>query len=277
METKPPPTITALTRLFGPRPFKLSALSKIAANAQDHRDFTQLVREYLPKDAEEILSMPEPTHRVQKFSTLFGQQYFPLHQTITQDYMDEWEPEWGETPYGFIIQGIPYELHGIDPTEDPHDLWANFHGGIASMALIPRLEPSDYIDSDIRTSWFESALEVIPRETLAKIPPGGIPRETLASVLPGTEYEGLHNFTLWLTSSADNFFVDEQYDPEQGLQSADPWTSEHIGWVTQEWREASVILNSMHTLANWLDDDLPTRFDRMLDFVQDQANQLASE
>ena len=48
---------------------------------------------------------------------------------------------------------------------------------------------------------------------------------------------------------------------------SDPWEEEIITEGTEEWRKASTLINSVTRLAEWLEEDLPARFAKLLDFI----------
>ena len=64
-----------------------------------------------------------------------------------------------------------------------------------------------------------------------------------------------------------NFFLDHNYEDGSYDGFADPWEEEIIQDATREWQQASALLDSALGLADWLEGDLPSRFDEMLDFI----------
>ena len=150
-----------------------------------------------------------------------------------------------------------------------HELWNGYREGLSALVLLARPADAYYDGPDgIRTAWLESAAERIPKETLQRIPQGGIPLEDLTGALKETRFEGAAH---WLppgssprpaTSSSTIRYEDGSYD---GF--ADPWEDEIIAEGTEEWRKASALMDSVCKLADWLEEDLPGRFAEMLDFV----------
>ena len=111
------------------------------------------------------------------------------------------------------------------------------------------------------------------KETLERIPQSGIPVETLDGGGEGDpRFEGATKAASWVFAETGNFFLDHCYeDGSPTTASADPWEDEIIAEGTEEWRKASALMDSVCTLADWLEEDLPGRFAEMLDFVLPQA------
>ena len=131
----------------------------------------------------------------------------------------------------------------------------------------------------LRIAWLESAAERIPRETLLRMPRGGIPLEDLTGALKGTRFEGAAQACSWVLAETGNLFLDNSHDEGSFDGFCDPWEDEVIAEGTEEWRKASALMDSVSRLTDWLEEDLPGRFADMLDFVlerlpeQDQQEQ----
>ena len=83
----------------------------------------------------------------------------------------------------------------------------------------------------------------------------------------GTGFEGAAQACSWVWSQTGNFFLDASYEDGEYDGFADPWDDDLIAQGTEEWRQASAVMDSVSRLADWLEDDLPGRFAEMLDFV----------
>ena len=135
------------------------------------------------------------------------------------------------------------------------------------MVLLVKPPDSSYEEPDgLRVAWLESAATRIPQETLLRIPEGGIPLDALTGALQGTRFEGGPRLLLGLESDRQ-LLLDASYEDGEYDGFADPWDDDLIAQGTEEWRQASAVMDSVSRLADWLEDDLPGRFAGMLDFV----------
>ena len=116
-------------------------------------------------------------------------------------------------------------------------------------------------------AWLECAAQRIPQETLLRIPSGGIALEALTEAVKETEYQGAAQASAWLRAETGNFFLDHCYDDGDYDGFSDPWEEEIIQEGTEEWRKADRLMDSVLKLADWLEEDLPSRFAEMLDFI----------
>ena len=172
-----------------------------------------------------------------------------------------------EPPWSWLRRGIPFDLMGFG-YEGVHELWNGYRDGLSALLLLVKPPDSFYGESDeIRTAWLESAAERIPQSILERIPRGGIPAETLCKAVKDTRFEGAALAASWVFAETGNFFLDHSYEDGSYDGFADPWEDEIIAEGTEEWRKARELMNSVCTLADWLEEDIPGRFAEMLDFV----------
>ncbi len=264
MATAAPTLLSGLSQLLLRRPPSLRELVTIVGYADDYAWFTELVRRLFPDGAEEALSAPDVRTRVERFANLFAGKHFPLYMPVIEYWM-EWEGE--EPPWSWMRRGIPFDLMGFG-YEGLHELWNGYRDGISALLLLARPPDSLYGESDeIRTAWLESAAERIPQETLERIPQSGIPVEALTEAVKDTPFEGTAKAASWVFAETGNFFLDNCYEDGAFDGFCDPWEDEIIAEGTEEWRKASALMDSVFTLADWLEEDLPGRFAEMLDFV----------
>ena len=93
-------------------------------------------------------------------------------------------------------------------------------------------------------AWLESAAERIPKETMERIPQGGIPVENLAEAVKDTRFEGAAKAASWVFAETGNFFLDACYEDGNYDGFCDPWEDEIIAEGTEEWRKASALMDS---------------------------------
>ena len=263
MEVAPPALLSGLSGLLLRRPPSLRDLVTIVGYADDYAWFGALVRRLFPNEAEEALSLPDVRTRVERFANLFAERHFPLYASVIEFYFDVGE----EPPWSWLRRGIPFDLMGIG-YDGLHEMWDGYKEGISALALLVRVSDAFYDGPDgLRTAWLESAAGRIPKETLERIPQGGIPLDDLAGALKDTRFEAAAQGCSWVLAETGNWFLDHNYEDGHYDGFADPWDDDIIEEGTKEWRRASALMDSVCQLTEWLEEDLPARFAEMLDFV----------
>ena len=263
MEAAAPALLSGLPELLLRRPPSLRELVTIVGYADDYAWFVGLVRRLFPNEAGEVLSAPHVRTRVERFARLFTERHFPLYAPYFDFFMEDGdEPSWT-----WLRRGIPFDLMGFG-YDDLHGLWEGYREGLSALALLVRPADSFFDGPDgLRTAWLESAAERIPQETLERMPQGGIPVEALAEAVKGTRFQGAAQAASWVFAETGNFFLDSNFEDGCYDGFADPWDDDVIEDATQEWRRASALMDSVCTLADWLEEDLPARFAEMLDTI----------
>ena len=240
--------------------------------------FKELLHRTVPEQAWEILQIDNEWDQILSFAARFKWNHFPLsenHLQIQADWRQEereyeYEHEEGG-PYSLIREGIPFELMGFN-WDELHAMWDQTRNGLSALALLPAV-PDEYqagYDHEecqgMRQAWLESAADLIPAETLRRIPEGGIPLERLEEVVRGTPMEAAQLAGRWVWGMTGTFFLDEFF-PEEFNGYSDLWEDENIEYGTQEWQKAKAILHRVEQLTTWLEEDLPERFGQMLDLI----------
>ena len=263
MEAPFPPLLSGLAQMLLRRPPSLRELVTIVGYADDYAWFAGLVRRLLPDEAEATLSAPDVRSRVERFARLFAERHFPLYAPYFEFFLEDGdEPSWT-----WLRRGIPFDLMGFG-YDGLHEMWGYHRDGISALALLVRVSDAFYDGPDgLRTAWLESAAGRIPKETLQRIPEGGIPVETLTEAVKDTRFEGAAQAAAWLLAETGNFFLDHSYDDGSFDGFADPWDNDIIAEGAAEWRRASALMDSVSSLTGWLEEDLPARFAEMLDFI----------
>ena len=263
-----PPTLSGLAEKLLRRPPSLRELVTLVGYADDYAWFAGLVRRLFPNEAEAALAAPDLRTRVERFANLFGERHFPLYAPIIEFWTDA---EGEEPPWSWLRRGIPFDLMGFG-YDGLHEMWNGYRDGFSALLLLVRPPDSFYGESDeIRVAWLESAAERIPKETLERIPQGGIPVENLAEAVKDTRFEGAAKAASWVFAETGNFFLDHCYDDGSFDGFCDPWDDDIIAEGTEEWRKASALMDSVCKLGDWLEEDLPGRFAEMLDFVLERV------
>ena len=263
MEAAAPPLLSGLAGLLLRRPPSLRELVTLVGYAEDYAWFAGLVRRLFPEDADAILAATDVNRRLEGFAGLFQERHFPLYGP----FLDFWLDEADEPPWSWLRRGIPFDLVGFG-YDDLHEMWDGYREGLSALALLAQPPDSFFMGPEgIRTAWLESAAERIPQETLERILQGGIPIESLTEAVQETEFQGAAQAAAWVWSQTGNFFLDHNYDDGNYDGFSDPWEEEIIAEGTQEWQRSSALIDSVTSLAEWLEEDLPGRFAEMLDFI----------
>ena len=263
MEAAFPPLLSGLPGLLLRRPPSLRELVTIIGYADDYAWFAGLMRRLFPDEAEAALSASDVRSRVERFARLFAERHFPLYAP----FIEMWADDGDDPPWCWLRRGIPFDLMGFG-YDDLHGMWDGYREGLAALALLARPAESYFDEPDgLRTAWLESAAERIPKETLLRIPQGGIPVETLTEAVKDTRFEGAALACSWVFAETGNWFLDHNFEDGCYDGFADPWEEEIIADGTEEWRRASALMDSVCTLADRLEEDLPARFAEMLDTI----------
>ncbi|MDE0538702.1 MAG: hypothetical protein OXH94_08250 [Rhodospirillales bacterium] len=220
------------------------------------------MRRLFPEEAAATLAAPDARERVGRFARLFAERHFPLYLPYL-DFLDEDD----EPPWCWLRRGIPYELMGIG-YEGLHEMWEGYREGLSALALLAAPPEDLWIGPDgLRVAWLEAAAAHIPRETLERIPAGGIPLDALDAAAAGTGYEVAAQAARWVWAETDVFFLDACYEDGMFDGFADPWDDDLIREGTAEWRRAEALMDAVGRLTDWLEEDLPARFAALLDAV----------
>ena len=263
MEAAAPPLLSGLAGVLLRRPPSLRELVVLVGYAEDYAWFAGLVRRLFPDEAETVLAAPDVGTRVESFARLFQERHFPLYAPYLEFCLDDGD----DPPWTWLRRGIPFQLMGFG-YDALHEMWDGYRDGLSALALLVQPPDSFFSEPDgIRTAWLESAAQRIPQETLIRIPQGGIPLDALAQAVKETGFEGAAQAGAWVWGETGNFFLDHNYDDGNYDGFSDPWEDEIIQEGTEEWQRASALVDSVCRLADWLEEDLPGRFNEMLDFI----------
>ena len=261
MDPQAPLRLSALAARLLRRPPSLRELVTLVGYADDYAWFAGLVRRLFPEEAEAVLTAPDTRERVARFAALFAARHYPLYMP----HLEFWLEDGDEPPWSWLRRGIPYELMGIG-YEGLHEMWEYYRDGFSALALLAAPTDALFIDPDgLRVAWLEAAAARIPRETLERIPPGGVPLDDLAAAAEGTGFEAAAQAARWVWAETDIFFLDACYEDGMFDGFADPWEDDLIAEGTAEWRRAVALMDAVWELADWLEEDLPARFAWMLD------------
>ena len=177
-------------------------------------------------------------------------------------------------PYSILRDGIPFQLMGFT-WDELHAMWEgqqrrNGLSALALLMMLPHEAGATYAYEELlgmRQAWLESAADKIPEKTLRRIPEGGITLERLEKAVKGTHLEAAHLAGMWFQGTTGTFFLDNFIDQDEFSGYSDPWEEDNIEYATTEWRKAKDILDQIEKLTAWLEEDLPERFEQMLELI----------
>ena len=264
-----PARLSHLNAALDHAPVRPSAMIGVFDSIQEVAWLRETVERLLPQHAAHVLGQESPQAMAQAFSEKFAQEHFPIRTEPTPWVQDE-------SPMETLIWGIPVIPQGLDE-EEIHLLWSTGErendclGAMAMIAAPPGTWMEMYQDDGHRIAWLDAARGAIPRETLERIPQGGIPISTIQQALQGTPLEPVSDTVGWVYAQTGNFFLDTPPTEDNQEVQVD-WTQENIEELTREWREAERILEGVGRTAEWLAADLPGRFAPMLDFILERAS-----
>ena len=280
-DSNAPLRLTALMNLTEERPPKIGvAIRKLnhGDNAKDRNWFEELLRQTVPERAWEILQLDDEWQQVLSFAVGFGVDHFPLCEDYLEMQIEWWQEEPHEYeeggPYSILRDGIPFQLMGFT-WDELHAMWEgqqrrNGLSALALLMMVPQEAGATYAYEELlgmRQAWLESAADKIPEKTLRRIPEGGITLERLEKAVKGTHLEAAHLAGMWFQGTTGTFFLDNFIDQDEFSGYSDPWEEDNIEYATTEWRKAKDILDQIEKLTAWLEEDLPERFEQMLELI----------
>lgn len=286
MINTPPTSITGLLDLI--RTTKPSSINHMLTVVYDHQGyewFIQMVEEILPKQWQQILAETEHSNMIRTFIRIFQEEYFPLIEHIVEDIADRADGNdfMDQEVWDELAIAVPIELEGFLVEEESDIIdWLRGNVGMRmEMAIIPILLPIEEIlytdEKNIRLSWLDAAAEVLPLDSLAKIPIEGFPLDTVLQTFQKNGLEDLYNLTLWTARKTPYELINIQYSPNEFIQPNISWIREDIQSIAEEWRRARPIMQSVKRSWDWLSKDRTTKFQHIVNLIEKEHKQLEKE
>lgn len=250
MPEKPGPLQSLVIQLAYRGVPSLSVLIAEVANAEDAAAFRRLVAEFLPEREQDILHESTPQEQIARFTSYFRDRYFPLEDILES--------------YGELTSRIPVPVMGFT-YDDYHELPSEFRESFQLMSYLIR----NPFEGEMDVALAEACEEHVPRELLQRVPENGLEPEEIHQLLNGTRYEGLAIWADMIWHSTGNFFLDTDYE-ELWSGLFIEWNREEVERLTRDWQQAEELQNRLSEFANWLEGDLATRFEELLNFIVEQ-------
>ena len=187
-------------------------------------------------------------------------------------------------PYSILRDGIPFQLMGFT-WDELHAMWEwqQRRTGLAALALllmVPQDEAGATYDYEellgMRQAWMESAAASDPREDAAsESQRDGITLERLEKAVKGTHLEAAHLAGRWFHGTTGTFFLDNFIDQDEFSGYSDPWEEDtHRVRQPRNGERQKTSSTRIEHLTAWLEEDLPERFEQMLDLILERLEEI---
>ncbi len=268
----PPPVfpLSVLARKLMGGPPSLAYFIELLEQGETVTGFRDLIREYLPEYEVNIMA-EELDRRAWRFSRLFGQKYFPLRDITQSD----------EFTIGDLLSGIPFQPLGF--SYEGYHGFADFRPGYVlalSLAECPYDEdPLGMSDDEDerdgipgpRIPILEAVGNIVGEGLVRLIPPKGWPPADLHRTTDGTEFDGLGLFADWVAGNTGCYLLDVM---GENLETGEyvEWDPDTVEQMTNDWQEATEILDKIHQVALHLEQEPETTFRRLMALLLDNKD-----
>jgi hypothetical protein len=269
----PPPVfpLSVLARKLMSGPPSLAYFMELLEQGESFTGFRDLIREYLPEHEVNIMA-EDLDRRAWRFSQLFSRKYFPLHDDTLSD----------EFGIGDLLSGIPFQPLGFS-YEGYHAFMDFRQGYILALALVEC--PWDEGDP-LGLSDDEEAADGIPGPRIPILEAvGGIVGEGLVRLLPdagwsatdlhtmtdGTEFDGLGLFADWVNGNTGSIHLDTMGE-SLDMEGLPEWDPETVDQMTDDWHQATEILDRIHRVALLLEQEPERTFRKLVALLTDNMD-----
>ena len=253
-----------------PAPLNLRVLADRMANGRAAAELHALaIRHLTAEHARDVTHAQTTIESAVAFVNHFGTDRFPLmteHLPLDPDFLGMDDDDDNRFAIAYLLNGIPYRLHGFDHYEEMHELHRHTYPAlivVCALLNLYRSKPTDpdFIRSEVsglRLVWQEHLMEQagVAPETLEGIPPFGYWPEHFMAAVAGTEHDGANHLATVLAQTSDNVFL-SWYNSEEVMEFSDPWDDEHIEAAVQLWAEAQPVLEGMTAYMQAQDHRIP--------------------
>jgi hypothetical protein len=255
MSKRDSPLLALTKKLLARRVPSLSSLVAQIADAENYAQFVQMVKTYLPEREQDILHEITPAAQIARFASYFEDRYFPLEEPI----------KWGDMEgYGDLTYHIPVVVSGLS-YEDYHE--RNWRDGALLMTY---LVESPWDGEEVNVSLAEECAEHVPTPLVERAGKVRLRLDEAHELLKGTKYEPLMLWADRLHYNTGNFFLDTDYEMLWSGGEILDWDPETVAELTRQWKQAEVHENKTGELMEWLEGDLPGRFEELVSFIEER-------
>ncbi len=233
----------------------LSSLIAQISDAEEYAAFVGLVKTFLPERQRDILHEPSPPSQIARFASYFEDRYFPLEAPIKEGLVEGYEEITRCIPV--ICIGFSYEDYHEAPDWRPGPL------------LMAYLIDNPYSEEDLDVPLAEACREHLPDDLIERAGQCRLSPEDAHNLLKGTRYEPLALWADRLHFCTENFFLDTDYEMLMNSMGPD-WSPENVKELTRLWKQAEVHENKTGEFMDWLEEDLPARFEELVSFIEER-------
>lgn len=232
----------------------LGVLRAQLADAETYADFRHLIEEFLPERGQDILREPSPGAQVAAFADYFRDRYFPLEDIYRTGDIEGYEE---------LTMRIPVVVMGM--SWDDYDEIASDYKPGAQLITFLLENPHDEAGT-INVSLAQACLDHVPRALLERVPENRLSQEEAHRLLDGTPYEGVALWADRIGNASGNFFLDTDWEYLGASESLE-WDMGTVQALTRDWHQAEESEERLGRFVDWLEDDMPGRFEEILNFI----------
>ena len=256
MPKRASPLLALANKLLARRIPSLSSLVAQISDAENYAQFVQMVKTYLPEREQDILHQPTPQSQIASFASYFEDRYFPRAEIFKMGDLEG---------YSEITYRIPVMVLGFS-YDDYHETPEWRDGALLLTYLIDNPWEEE---EGIYVSMAEACSDHVPEALIKRADAVRLSLAEAQSLLKGTRYEPLALWAAMIHQDTDNFFLDTDYDMLMNSVPPD-WSPENVKELTKLWKQAELIQNKTGEFMNWLEKDLPRRFEELVSFIEER-------
>lgn len=241
-------------------PPSLRDLRNLLLTSENYAEFMRLVTQFTPEIEAEVRRAAGAAAKMMLFANEFERRYFPLYPGFADGLHDDY--------YDLCTQ-IPVVTLSID-WDAYHELAeSGFRKGLMLAAYI-LADPYGSADSPEgeRVALADACSQLVRREDLARVPPGGISHDDVRILLQGTRFEALATVSDILSFDTGDCFHDNDEEMVAQCGPELEWTRENVEDITQGWLKAQATEEKVGKFYHWLEEDPAAHFAELLDFIE---------
>ncbi len=236
-------------------PPSLGVLIARLGEIEEYEDFIALVREYLPEREADVLNQSTPAGQMAAFASHFEDLYFPL-----DDYMKLGDAEC----YSDLTRAIPTICRGLS-CDEYHYIATDAGPGVQLMTYLVE----DPYDMEPRASLAEACREHVHVDLLQRVALVGLSPGEAHQLLDDTPYKALAIWSDIIRQDTGNFFLDTDCET-LGYNGYPDWERGVVEELTRQWLQADLLDQQVRALDDWLEGDLKTRFEEIVNFITER-------
>ena len=250
-------------------PPSLRDLRELLLTSENYAEFMRIVKEFTPDIEAEVRSKAGAANRMMLFANEFERRYFPLYPGFADGLHDD---------YYDLCSQIPVVTLSINWDAYHEIAESGFRKGLMLAAYI-LADPYGSADSPEgeRVALADACSQLVRREDLARVPPGGISHDDVHILLRGTRFEALAAVSDILNFDTGDCFHDNDEEMIQQGGSELEWTRENVEAITKGWLKAQSIEEKVSAFYRWLEEDPKTHFAELLDFIESRKKKHATK